>query len=416
MTAREACWLLRCAGFGAAPIEVARLRRMGASAWLDEQLRAPLSEVAPPPVTRLPPGQPGVAVQVSLLIQWWLERLAQGGLREKMTLFWHGYFTSSLDPVFSAGLLLCQNQLLRENALGHFDELLLRVSQDPAMLIYLDGFRNRAEHPNENFAREVMELFTTGPGAYSEEDLRQAARAFTGWELAWLEGGQFRNNPAHHDSTSKRFLNLRGQLDGEQVLRRLARDPATAHHLCSRLWEFFCARPGESAELDRLARLFQRHHGSMMVVVKGLFTGEAFRESAHQRRAIKSPLELCLEVNRMIGHSYGLGEAKDLQNMGQLPFLPPSVAGWRQGTGWIDTSTLQARLNWLHHRVSKADRWTARARELTADCKPTQAVERLLWHTHQQDAGPALRETLAQHYRQPEVLQLVLASPEVQLK
>ena len=154
----------------------------------------------------------------------------------------------------------------------------------------------------------------------------------------------------------------------------------------------------------------------MRVVVKALFSGDAFRESAQRRQAIKSPLEICLEVNRMIGHSYGLGEAKDLQSMGQLPFLPPRVAGWRQGTGWIDTSTLQARFNWLHRRVSKAILWKDRARELTADCKPAQAVERLLWHTHQQDAGPALREVLAQHYRQPEVLQLVLASPAVQLK
>lgn len=416
MEVREACWLLRCAGFGASPPEVGRLRKIGAGAWLDEQLRAPLGSEPPPPVTRLPPGQVGVMLQLAALIHWWMGRLASGGLREKLTLFWHGYFTTSADPVFSAGLLLCQNQLLRENALGAFEELLLRVSQDPAMLIYLDGFRNHADHPNENFAREVMELFTTGPGHYSEADLRQAARAFTGWELAWLQGGQFRNNPAHHDASSKRFLNLRGQLDGEQILRRLARDPATAAHVCTRLWEFFCGQPAPPAEVERLAGLFLRHHGSIAVVVKSLFLGDAFRAAAARRQAIKSPIELSLEINKVLGFAYGLGEARDLQNMGQLPFLPPSVAGWRQGNGWLDTSTLQSRLNWIQRKASRASRWAERGRELVSGCGPEQAAERMLALCHQQDAGPALRRAVAQHCGRPDVLQLVLASPEVQLK
>lgn len=416
MEVRQACWLLRCAGFGAAPPEVGRLRKIGAAAWLDEQLGAPLAADPPPLVTRLPPGQIGVMLQLAGLIRWWMERLATGGLREKLTLFWHGYFTTSADPVFSAGLLLCQNQLLRENALGHFEELLLRVSQDPAMLIYLDGFRNRPEHPNENFAREVMELFTTGPGHYSEADLRQAARAFTGWELAWLQGGQFRNNPAQHDTSSKRFLNLRGQLDGEQILRRLARDPATAAHVCGRLWEFFCGQPAPEGEVERLAGIFLRHHGSMAVVVKSLLLGQAFETAGEHRQAIKSPIELSLEVNKILGFAYGLGEAKDLQNMGQLPFLPPSVAGWRQGNGWLDTSTLQSRFSWIQRKAAGASRLAQRGREVVAGCSPEQAAERVLALCHQQDAGPALRRAVAQNYDQAEIFQFVLASPEVQLK
>lgn len=416
MDIRQACWLLRCAGFGAPPTEVARLRRLGPALWLDEQIRAPLSEASAPLVTRLPPGQVLTGAQLLGLIGWWMGRMAAGGLREKMTLFWHGFFTSSIDPVFSTGLLFCQNQLLRENGLGGFGDLLRRVSQDPAMLVYLDGFRNHPQHPNENFAREVMELFTTGPGQYSEEDLRQAARAFTGWELSWLEGGQFRNNPAHHDASSKRFKELRGQLDGEQILARLARDPATAVHVCSRLWEFFCAQPAEEAETQRLAEIFSRYHGNMAVVVKSMFLGEAFWEAGRHRRGIKGPVELCCEVNRVVGRGYGLFEAKDLKNMGQLPFMPPSVAGWRQGNGWIDTSTLQARLDWIYHRVDKASSWKQRAQELTVGCHPQQAAQRLLWHCHQQDAGPDLQEAVAQQIRQPEILQLVMASPEVQLK
>ena len=416
MDIRQACWLLRCAGTGAPPAEVARLCKIGAPNWLDEQLRAPQTQDPGPWVTRIPPGQIGLLVQLSGMVSWWMDRLANGGLREKMTLFWHGYFTSSVDPVFSGGLLMCQNQLLRENALGHFEELLLRVSQDPAMLVYLDGFRNRPEHPNENFAREVMEMFTTGPGHYSEEDLRQAARAFTGWELAWLQGGQFRNNPAHHDPSSKRFLNLRGQLDGEQILRRLARDPATAAHVCTRLWEFFCGQNAPVREIERLAAIFLKHHGSMAVVVKQLFLGEAFQTAAAQRQSIKSPIELSLEVNRILGFRYSFGEFKDLQSMGQVPFSPPSVAGWRQGNGWIDTSTLHSRLNWIQRKTARAAAWIERGRQVIAGCTAEQAADRLLMLSHQQDAGPALRAAVAQNIRQPEVLQMVLASPEVQLK
>ena len=416
MDTRQACWLLRCAGTGAPPTEVARLRKIGAQAWLDDQLRSPQSQSQAPWATRIPPGQVGMLLQLSGMVSWWMERLASGGLREKMTLFWHGYFTSSVDPVFSGGLLMCQNQLLRENALGHFEELLLRVSQDPAMLIYLDGFRNRPEHPNENFAREVMEMFTTGPGHYSEEDLRQAARAFTGWELAWLQGGQFRNNPEHHDGTSKRFLNLRGQLDGEQILRRLARDPATAIHVCGRLWQFFCGQTAPPEEIERLAATFLKHHGSMAVVVKQLFLGQAFQAAAAQRQSIKSPIELTLEVNRILGLRYGFGEFKDLQTMGQLPFFPPSVAGWRHGNGWLDTSTLQSRLNWIQHKAGKAVAWVERGQQVIAGCPDEQAADRLLLLCHQQDAGPGLRTAVAQNVRQPEILQMVLASPEVQLK
>lgn len=127
-------------------------------------------------------------------------------------------------------------------------------------------------------------------------------------------------------------------------------------------------------------------------------------------------MELTLEVNRILGFRYGLAEFKDLQSMGQLPFFPPSVAGWRQGNGWIDTSTLQSRLSWISQKAAKAAAWAERGRQLTADCRPEQAADRLLMFCHQQDAGPALRAAVAQNIGQPEILQLVLASPEVQLK
>ncbi|MBT9587072.1 DUF1800 domain-containing protein [bacterium] len=416
MTVREACWLLRCSGFGAPPSEVQRMRRLGYQAAVESLLNVTLETADPPLTTRVPTGQMLTMLQLGGLIGWWLQRMTKGGLREKMTLFWHGFFTTSVDPVFSAGLLLCQNQLLRENALGKFEDLLQQVSRDPAMMIYLDGFRNRAEHPNENFAREVMEMFTTGPGNYSEEDLRQAAKAFTGWELAWARGGQFRENRAAHDNSSKRFKELRGQLDGGQILHRLARDPATARHVCSRLWEFFTALPADPLEVSRLAAVFGQSHGNMRVVLRSLLTGEAFREAASPRRSIKSPLEFCLEMNRVLGRDWRLKEADDLKRMGQLPFLPPSVAGWRQGQGWIDTSTLQRRICWVQQRLLEATALGKKQKELLAGCKPAQAADRLLWLTHQVDAGPQLRQLVEQHQHRPEVLQLILTSPEVHLR
>lgn len=413
---REACWLLRCTGFGAAPLEVQRLRRLPYEEAVEQRLAEPRLALDEPMVTRIPAGQVGTLLQLSGMIRWWTQRLSQGCIREKMTLFWHGYFTSSLDPVFSAGLLLCQNQLLRANALGHFEDLLQQVSRDPAMLIYLDGFRNKPEHPNENFAREVMEMFTTGPGHYSEEDLRQAARAFTGWEVAWLRGAQFRENPAAHDSGPKRFKNLIGQLDGQQVLHHLARDPATARHVCGKLWEFFTALPAPPGEIERLAGVFEKSHGHMGVVLKRMLLGQAFRQAAQPRKSVKSPLEFCLEIHQVLQRDWHWTDGEELKRMGQLPFLPPSVAGWRQGEGWIDTSTLQRRLHWVQKALKQDRQRIQQVTEQVAGLGRADGIERWLWLTHQLDAGPELRGWIGQHYRNPEILQLILSSPEVQLR
>lgn len=398
---REACWLLRCAGFGASPLEVQRVKRRGYVATLDEWLHQPAAGGSSPLSSRVPLPPPVTLLQLGGVIGWWLGRMAAGGLREKLTLFWHGFFTTSADPVFLSGLLLCQNQLLREGALGGFEDLLQAVSRDPAMLIYLDGFRSQPNHPNENFAREVMELFTTGPGHYSEEDLRQAARAFTGWELSWLKGLRFQENEAHHDAGPKRFRELRGELTGQQILHRLARDPATAAHVCGRLWEFLVGTPLESGELERLSRVFLERHGNVAAVVRALFLGEAFREAARPRRSIKCPVEFYVELNRIFERPWHLSDLDSLRRMGQLPFLPPSVAGWRLGEGWLDTSTLQQRLLWVESLCQAAPQG--------------EASLPLVWRAHQLDLSPEVLE-LAHGLSEREALTLVLSSPEVQLR
>lgn len=417
---RQACWLLRCCGFSAPSEQVQMVRRRGYEECLNQWLAEESPAGQTPWTTRVPAGVAGTVFQVGSVVHWWLARMqaSRGFLREKMTLFWHGYFTTSVDPVFIAGLLLCQNQLLRDHALGRFEDLLQQISRDPAMLLYLDGFRNKPEHPNENYAREVMELFTTGPGHYSEEDLRQAARAFTGWEIAWLKGVQFRDNPKHHDSGPKKFKDLRGPLQGRDILHHLAQDPATAHHVVGRLWDFLVGLPLPSTEHQRLADVFCASHGNVSVVLRALFLGPCFRDLAGQRQALKSPIEYLLGLCAVGEQRLGLGELDTLKQMGQMPFLPPSVAGWRQGNGWLDTATLEQRLKLALKLAVRVPHqlWAERLQGVGGP----QAVERLLWLGHQLDAGQPLRQQLLDMYRGPQRLQplvsLMFASPEAQLR
>lgn len=409
---REACWLLRCCGFGAPPQQVQWVRRHGYTQAVDHWLNQS---------STIPAAEGWARWRVQSLIDWWLQRMSQpeGFLREKMTLFWHGFFTTSSDPVFAATLLLRQNQLLRDNAWGSFSDLLQQVSRDPAMLVYLDGFRNKKAHPNENFAREVMELFTVGPGLYSEEDLREAARAFTGWGVDWARGGTFRYNPREHDDGPKKFLDLRGDLDGTRVLQRLARDPACALHVGQRLWSFFTGYPAEAQESQRLAQVFLASHGNLKVVLRSLLLGDAFRTSASVRSSIKSPLEYLLGLSQ-VADSRSWWQLEDLKKLGQLPFLPPNVAGWSQGDGWVNTATLRERLRLVRQMQHARSNWLQKGQDLLAGCNPTQAAERLLWTTHQLDAGPELRAIVAEAYSRgqpvPQVVQLILASPEAQLR
>lgn len=397
---REACWLLRCVGESASPELVARVRRLGYQVCLDQWL----SQVATGAAWR--------GVKASSLLDWWLERMLRPRqfFLERMTLFWHGFFTSSSQSCWLTALLFRQNHLLRMGALGRFEDLLQSVSRDPAMLLYLDGYRNRKEHPNENFAREVMELFTVGPHFASEEELREAARAFTGWEIDWLQGAKFRANPKHHDPGQKRFRELRGALEGGQVLHRLASDPACAQHVCQRLWDFWVGSQPERGEIDRLAGIFLGSHGNLKVTLRSLFLGDAFRQQSVQRSSFTSGLEFALNLSRVIGQRT-FWSPQELKQLGHLPFAPPSVAGWPTGTGWIHTGTLQNRFRWVSRALAR---------------KPPEPLSEYagpggwLALAHHPDASPALREKVEEALTSgqpgPRILALILCSPEAQLK
>ena len=247
----DAAHLLGRAGFGARPADQARFATLSREAAVGQLLAetSPLARVAPPAdlATYTPPARLRALSDEERkermkrnaigLRAWWVENLLAAAtpaeqLRERMTLFWHNHFVSSLEKVRSPKLMLDQNALLRRHALGRFDALLHAVGKDPAMVVYLDSATNRKDSPNENFAREVMELFTLGEGNYSEQDVKEAARAFTGWSIE-PETGEFRWRPFAHDSGGKTVLGVSGKLDGDAVLDILLARPQTAELLCA---------------------------------------------------------------------------------------------------------------------------------------------------------------------------------------
>jgi uncharacterized protein (DUF1800 family) len=397
---REACYLWRCAGFGADASTLQRTIHQGYERTVGEMFRQIEPQDRPgPPVTVVPPGITGTFLEMAGLITWWINRMAQAAhpLREKMTFFWHSYFTSSADPVFSPGLLLEQNQLFYSQAFDRFEDLLLSVAKNPAMMIYLDGFRNSkvdgGERPNENFARELCELYTIGPGHYHESDVKAAARSFTGWGLNWWSGPSFSFSAQNHDSGPKQFLGRTGCFQGDDVLSRLAAHPATGRHLCRRLWQFFAGATPSAKALERLAAVFQRSCGNMAVVVKSMFLDPDFRKAAQQAdQAFLSPVEYLVSLLRVMETS--LVHVKDwpvidrLKKMGQMPFLPPSVKGWPYGRAWINSATLRERLELVQQLVA------SRRPQLQTKLAGCRGLDELLAVAQRSDSAPEIRKVL----------------------
>ncbi|TGE21808.1 DUF1800 domain-containing protein [Hymenobacter aquaticus] len=273
----------------------------------------------------------------------WLERMASSPaqLREKLTFFWHGHFACRVRRPDAA---LQLNNTIRRLALGKFGDLLLAVSKEPAMLQFLNNQQNRKQHPNENFAREVMELFTIGRGHYSEQDVKEAARAFTGW--SYDAQGQFVFRERQHDAGSKTFLGRTGNFGGEDVLRIILEQPQTAEFIATKLYRFFVNDTPNPAHIQPLAQAFFRSGYDISDLVERLFTADWFYDAANVGTRIKSPIELLAGIKRTLGVE--LQDQKPLivfqKALGQTLFEPPNVAGWAGGRSWIDSSTLLFRL------------------------------------------------------------------------
>jgi uncharacterized protein (DUF1800 family) len=288
---------------------------------------------------------------------WWIEEMlvTPSPLTERMTLFWHNHFVSSQQKVRVARLMYAQNALLRAHALGSFGTLLHVAAKDPAMLVYLDSAQNRKGQPNENFAREVMELFTLGEGHYGETDVKEAARSFTGWSLN-RETGDYLFRPGAHDFGSKTVLGKTGNFDGDAVLDILLAQPATAEYLTAKLWREFVSADPDAREVRRIAQSFRSSNYEIRVALRELLLCDAFWARGNRGTLVKSPVEFVVGTLRQleIAPAAGLPFAVLAAGMGQNLFSPPNVKGWPGGNAWIDANTLLARKQFID-RLARAD-------------------------------------------------------------
>ena len=281
-----------------------------------------------------------------LLRAWWVREMlgTPSPLTERMTLFWHNHFTSGQDKVQYPQQMAQQNILLRRDALGNFGELLHDVAKDPAMLQYLDGASNRKGKPNENFAREVMELFTLGEGHYTQRDVSEAARAYTGWSLdPDTQAYVWRANL--HDDGDKTVLGQTGPVDGDQVLDILLARPETATFVTTKLWREFVSDTPDPARIAPIAAQFRASHYDIKVALRGLFMSDAFWDDGDRGVLVKSPVEFVVGTLRAfdIGYDNTAPFAAQIRTLGENLFYPPNVKGWPGGTIWINSSTLLAR-------------------------------------------------------------------------
>lgn len=344
-----AAHLYRRAGFGADPSTLDAALTQSPSAVVEDLLKANVE----PSQFRATADQLAETVlaggDAKRLSSAWVYRLMNtpSQLLEKMTLFWHGHFATGAEKVTDAKLMWNQNQLLRQHALGDFPALVHGISQDPAMLIYLDSVANRKAHPNENFARELMELFCLGEGNYSERDVQELARCFTGWEI---KNKQFRKNKYQQDTGEKTVLGQSGAFDGEYGVRCVLEQPSVERFLALKWYRFFIAdEPAPSAELlQPLADEFRKHDLQVAPALQFLLQSNLFFSPHSLGRHIKSPVEFIIGVLRSLQATASADLiSKGLISLGQGLFYPPNVKGWDGGRTWINSSTLLGRSNLL---------------------------------------------------------------------
>jgi len=277
------------------------------------------------------------------LNMYWMHQMVNSAaqLREKMAFFWHGHFACrNLNIFYQQGLL----DVIRVNALGNFRTLLKEVSKSAAMLNFLNNQQNRKDHPNENFAREVMELFTLGRGNYTENDIKEAARAFTGWGANVK--GEFQFRRFQHDFGSKTVLGKSGNFDGEQVLDILLDEKQCARYITQKIYRFYVNDKMDNEKTEWLADRFYKNDYDILKLLEDIFTSDWFYEEKNIGSHIKSPVELLVGIQRMLPMKLENEEALMLVQrvLGQLLFYPPNVAGWPGGKNWIDSSSLMMRM------------------------------------------------------------------------
>jgi uncharacterized protein (DUF1800 family) len=274
----------------------------------------------------------------------WMQQMIeeQNPLLDKITLFWHGHFACRLQNIFFIQEL---NSIQRKYALGPFRDLLVAVSQSPAMLQFLNNQQNRKAHPNENFARELMELFTLGRGNYTEKDIKESARSFTGWMFD-KDSYSFCFNENQHDNGDKTFFGKTGNFTGDDIINSILQNKQTALYLCSKLYKFYVNETPPENRVNELADFYYNNNYDTGKLLKKIFTSPWFYDEENIGVKIKSPVEFIVGLSRTFGITYK--DPKTLllmqRGLGQTLFYPPNVAGWAGGRNWIDSSTLMLRL------------------------------------------------------------------------
>ncbi len=377
----KAAHLLNRAGFGGTAEEIEKVLKLGprqAADWMLDFPDAPAEEENAGPDLSTIDGFPKDFRQYAQMLQgktaderkelqqkfmmanrqalqaittWWLGRMAKGPypMQEKLTFFWHGHFTTSAKDERSAYLMWQQNELLRLNAAGNFETFVRAISRDPAMLDYLNNTQNRKAHPNENYARELMELFTLGIGNYTEDDIKQAARAFTGWSH---DGEQFVYSQNQHDDGDKTFFRHTGDYDGDDIISLILLHPACAPFIAGELFKYFASDQMDDGLAKGLGQVLLDHRYEIRPLLRTILTSKAFYSLRTIGCQIKSPVQLVIGTVRLLGLSMPPEPSlvSVLNQMGQLPLEPPNVRGWPGGQMWINTSTLFVRYNagvWL---------------------------------------------------------------------
>jgi uncharacterized protein (DUF1800 family) len=355
---RWAAHLWRRGGFGPSLKEL----RESAENGLDSTLNRLFSDkIKPLPNLAKIATQDPKAGAIELRAQW-IQRMLSGNqpVREKLTYFWHNHFATSITKIQSTDLMKIQNDLLFKYALGKFGPFLREMSRDAAMLIWLDSNQNVKSHPNENYAREIMELFSLGVGNYTEKDIQEAARAFTGWHVTTEQPKQFSFVSIEHDFGKKTVLKQTGEWDGDDIIRILLEQKACAQFLIRKLYAFYVSEMVNPSEkfLEPLAEALRKSDYDISVPVKMILSSRHFFSEYAYRQKMKSPIEFCIGIGRMFGTSpnggmvispYSLIPALEL--MGQQLYSPPNVKGWEGGKAWLNTSTVLARHNFINDLI-----------------------------------------------------------------
>jgi uncharacterized protein (DUF1800 family) len=283
------------------------------------------------------------------IVRLWLTRMIYTArpLEERMTFFWHDHFATSIEKIGESTLMRNQNDLFRKYALGSFRALCSEVARDPAMLFWLDNYLSVKEHANENFGRELLELFTLGRGNYTETDVQSAARSFTGWTLDLTTYPVvFKYDDSIHDHTSKTFLGFTGDLDGNDIIRIICSQEQHGRFMAAKLFSFFAYDDPEPEVVDRFARIYLDGSNDVRATVRAILLSPEMYSSRAIWTKVKSPLDHVIGACRMLEVQDEITTSRlELSRQGQIPYGPPDVSGWPSGMTWITTTSLLSRMN-----------------------------------------------------------------------